>query len=258
MKVRTILAATAASASVLVASAVLAPAASAQTATAVASGSEAEKLAPGDFNSTFNANKAGWSGVSGAWYLQAGKLHSEGLPGKWTSVKHTNAYGDFVYQAKMRRQGSSQGQWANNLTIRGNPNSLDLDGHWQPSYIFQYSNNGYFSVWRISPAGVPTPIVNWTLTPAVIKGGKYNTLKVVASGNFFSYSINGRQVWSGFDNEIAFGKVGISYYTTVGATSQMDVDWAKLQTIAGRVAADPAAEVGTPVPGGSVDQAPAG
>jgi hypothetical protein len=65
-------------------------------------------------------------------------------------------------------------------------------------------------------------------------------------------------VWSGFDSEIAFGKVGISYYTTVGATSTMDVDWAKLQTLSNRLAADPAAEIGTPVPGGSMEQSPAG
>lgn len=100
--------------------------------------------------------------------------------------------------------------------------------------------------------------MSWTPTTAVIKGGKYNTLKVVASGDFFSFSINGHQVWSGFDNTIAFGKVGISYYTTPGATSTMDVDWAKLTTVGGaRLAADPPAEVGTALPGGSITEAPA-
>ena len=92
------------------------------------------------WNSNFSTNNLGWSRVSGAWYRSGGMWRADGLPGYWTSTKHTNVYENFVYQAKVKRDGNGGGYYNNSLVIRGNPASLNSAYEWSPSYIFGFTN----------------------------------------------------------------------------------------------------------------------
>lgn len=213
--------------------------------------------APG-WTSTFNANKNGWANVKGNWTLGGGALKANGIAGKRTSVKHHNNYSDFYYRVDMWRSGNSTGHAANALVIRGNPNQLNSTWDWKPSYMFQYTNIGYYSVWRTNPDGTYTAILPWTTTSVVKGAGAYNRVEVWASGDWFDFHINGVHLWSGYHTGNSFGQVGVSNYTEPGKTSLTRLNYAKLSPSATRVEhrhAAPAA--GKTVPGGSVNFSPA-
>lgn len=224
-------------------------------ATSSAQPADAGKLA--GWSSTFTYNAKGWSSVRGAWYRQAGKWRSDGLPGYWTSTKHGGYWGNFVYQAKVKRDGNGGGYWANALTIRGNPYSLSGDYRWLPSYHFNFTNTGYFSVWRNNYDGSETAIKGWTYS-SLVENAYWKNMKVVAQGNFFAFSINGRTLWSGYIYDVSSGMVGFSYYTDSSYWSTLQIDTASLQTISARdkVTLDPPAELGATLSGGSSMRSP--
>ncbi|MFH2040318.1 MAG: C39 family peptidase, partial [Chloroflexota bacterium] len=205
------------------------------------------------FNSTFNGSKAGWWKVTGNWYLAGGKLRSFGVSNAFSSAKHSNNYANFTYEARMYRTGETN--WANNLVIRGRPTVLSSTKSWSPSYIFEYSNSGYFSVWEISSSGVETVLKGWTTSSAIVKNG-WNTLKVVAVNSSLKFYINNILVWSGFDGTLKTGQVGFSFYRDATA-GRLDVDWARLW-IPTTAEMDLTEEVapGVEVSGGTIYQAP--
>ena len=142
---------------------------------------------------------------------------------------------------------------SNRIIIRGNPTSLGSTNWWKPSYYFQYTNTGQFSVYEVSSGGVITPLKAWTNSAAIVPNG-FNTLKVIAVGSSLRFYINGTLVWSGADSTLKTGKVGFGFFRDAAAGTQY-IDWAKLSTTA---TADLNEQViaGDEVPGGTVDQSP--
>jgi len=206
------------------------------------------------FNSSFNGSKAGWYNVKGTWNIFGGKyLRSSGLESKFSSARHSNNYDNFTYQARMYRTGETS--LANNLVIRGRPTVFSSSYNWAPSYIFEYTNSGYFSVWEISSTGVETALKTWTTSSAIVKNG-WNTLKVVASNASLKFYINNTLIWSGSDATLKTGQVGFSFYRNVSAGT-LDVDWATL-SVPTTAEMDLSEEVspGVEVPGGTIYQAP--
>jgi hypothetical protein len=183
-----------------------------------------------EFNSQFTINTAGWNPVNGNWLLStdgSGLYHTPGLVNLPVSTRHTNTYRNFTYEIKMQRSGCTY--CANTLIIRGDPLPLDPGKIWSTGYYFQYTNHGYFSVWKVDN-GVHTPLLNWTSSPA-IRLENWNALRVTASGNTLKFHINGTLVWSGADSSYQAGAVGISMYKdllTFG--NRLRVDWARLST----------------------------
>ncbi len=207
------------------------------------------------WSSSFNYNHNGWSVVSGSWYHDAGRYwRSEGRPDAWNSVRHVNTYRNFVFQSTFKREGNGGGYYNNSLIVRGRVN-WDGDDNWGPAYFFSFANNGYFSVWKEYGDGSYDPVQDWTYSSA-IDDLIWKKLKVTAVGNRMTFSINGRQVWSGYDYSFTAGQVGIGFYSAAGYWSTMRIDSANLQTLAGKVADDPAADVGKTVRGGSPTVAP--
>lgn len=179
-----------------------------------------------DFNSTFNGISTGWSAVRGTWSIyNAVYYKSAGAAGKVASAKHTGIYGDLTYEVSMRRTGTCTG-CANRIIIRGKPTSLDAVFSWKPSYYFQYSNNGNFSVFEMSSTGTETALKPWTFSAAIVQGG-WNTLKVIAVDNSLKFYINGTLVWSGNDTTLKTGQVGFGFYRDVNP-GILYVNWAKL------------------------------
>lgn len=215
---------------------------------------QAAQAAPAGFNSTFNGSKAGWSNVRGSWVLRPGNLYSTGLSGLRVSVKRSGNFSDFYYKVRMRRRGNSTGIAANALVLRGNPTRVDGVGYWKPSYLFQYANQGWYSVWRINPDGSSGAVAGWTPTSSVFGTG-YNLVEVWISGDFLDFHINGVHQWSGSDSGSSFGQVGVDYYTEPGRSAECWIDSAYLVTTA-RHRQCRLGGAGTPVLGGSVDLAP--
>jgi len=208
------------------------------------------------FNSTFNGSAAGWSSVRGAWNVYVSKYYrSIGLADKGASAKHTGTYGNFTYEARMKRSGVCT-SCSNRLIIRGNPNRLDSTYWWEPSYVFQYTNTGSFSVYEMSSTGVATALKPWTSSSAIVKNG-WNNLKVIANGNLLKFYINNVLVWSGSDPTLKTGTVGLGFFRYSDA-GQLLVDWAKLAVGAPDAVPDAAEEVapGIELLGGTLDQSP--
>jgi C1A family cysteine protease len=209
------------------------------------------------FDSQFNGTSTGWSTVRGAWSIYNSMYYrSAGLANLGASAKHTGSYGNFTYQVRMRRTGVCTG-CANRVIIRGNPASLSATNWWQPSYVFQYSNDGMFSVYEMSAAGTNTELKAWTYSANIVPNG-FNTIKVITSGSSLKLYINGVLVWSGTDATLTTGTVGFGFYRDAYAGT-LDVDWAKLTVpVTATLDFDPfeTTIAGEEVPGGTVDQSP--
>jgi hypothetical protein len=184
----------------------------------------------GGFNSQFNGSAPGWETHSGTWWIASDSWYTtDGLANAVASASYAASYKSFDYQAALWRFGCEG--CANRLIIRGVPTPLGSSGDWYKGYYFQYTRNGYYSIWKIV-AGTPTALQTWTSSSAVNQGNAWNTLRVVANGTKLYYYINGMLVWSGSDSSLALGRVGIGMYRDSTSTGdQLYVDWAKLSSL---------------------------
>lgn len=123
----------------------------------------------------------------------------------------------------MKRTGG--GTNANAILVRGNPYPLWGLNYWNTGYLFQYSGDGFYSIWKYVGGSVEL-IKFWTFSDAINQGDAWNTLKVRANGNQMDFFINDDLVWSGTDDSFSAGKVGISYFAADGVEFQ--VDYARL------------------------------
>ncbi len=208
-----------------------------------------------NFNSSFNGSAAGWSAVKGTWTIASSAYYqSTGLANTAASAKRIGKFGDVTYEVRMRRTGTCT-SCANRIILRGNPSSLVSTNWWKPSYVFQYSNQGFFSVYKVTSTGSIVALKGWTSSTAIVKNG-WNTLKVVAVGSSLKLYINGTLVWSGSDTSLKVGQLGVGFYRD-SAAGTLQVDWAKASTTP---TADPALfeEVapGVELGGGSIDLSP--
>jgi hypothetical protein len=208
-----------------------------------------------DFNSTFNTSSSGWSAATGTWSLYSSAYYrSTGLANLGAHAKRTGKYGDLTYEVRMNRTGVDTG-YSNRIIVRGNTASLNATKMWSPSYNFQYSNDGSFSVFEVDNTGTATALKAWTTSSAIVKNG-WNTLKVVAVGSSLKFYINGTLVWSGSDSTLKTGQVGFGFFRDTDAGTML-VDWAKLSTTP-TADANPYEEVaeGVELIGGTIDQSP--
>jgi N-acetylneuraminic acid mutarotase len=181
------------------------------------------------FDSQFNGSASGWNVIAGDWYQSANDIFTEGTDGLWSSVAYNTSFSNFDYQARMIRYGSDT--YSNQLIIRGTPTPLDPSRQWYSEYIFQYTRNGYYSVWKVVAGGGAIPLQGWTVSPAINTGDAWNILRVIASDSNLDYYINGTLVWSGNDTSLTSGRVGIGMYRpSPGAGDLLRVDWATLWT----------------------------
>ncbi len=186
----------------------------------------------GGFDSQFNGDAADWTAQSGSWFVDSSRyLSTTGISSKWSSVSHTKEFADLDYQAMFWRQGCTT--CSNNILIRGNPTPLRADNAWDSTYLFQYTADGSFSIWKLvtgNPGAIPLQF--WAPTPAINKGEAWNLLRVVAHGGYLYFYINNSLVWSGYDTSMAYGQAGISMYSDVSPLNQLWVDWATLASTA--------------------------
>jgi hypothetical protein len=196
------------------------------------------------FDSQFNGSADGWFTVKGAWKISSGKyLSSVGVAKKYASVMHVGTYENFTYTVKMKRSGvCTSTACASGIIIRGNPVLLNTYGDWKPSYTFNYTNDGYVSVWKVSSGGKYIALKKWAYSGYVNRKTYWNTLKVVANGKSLKFYINTKLIWSGSDTTLTTGNVGFQFGRD-GSAGTLLVDSATLTPISGSTSLDVPEEV---------------
>ena len=186
-----------------------------------------------------------WNTAFGPWNLKNGWYRSAGLSYYLNSVFHNGLYPTFSYIVRMRRINNSG--HTNRLFVRGTVHPLDSFKDWETGYAFQYSNDGYFSVYK-TVNGTFTALQNWTSTTAINPYG-WNKLKVKGLGSGFRFYINDLLVWSGSDSSLDSGKVGAGFYKHDSSWQPLLIDYAHLFTYVPSLEepADVWAEMGEPV-----------
>ncbi len=180
------------------------------------------KILPG-INSQFNGSSTGWVNRPGAtWVNNSVSYYTNGLNNLISSASYNKNFGNFTYQARMKRVGNSIN--SSGLVVRGLP-VFGSDNDWNTSYQFLYSQDGYFSVWK-GLSGSWTTLKGWTTSAAIVDNG-WNVLKVTADGSQFRFYINNSLVWSGTDSALTTGQVGILMDRGTVA-EKLEVDWATL------------------------------
>ena len=72
--------------------------------------------------SGFNVHHNGWTVLNGSWEHSDGKtIRTEGIANQWSALVRKSTFGDFTYEARMRRAGC--GACANGLIVRARPNA---------------------------------------------------------------------------------------------------------------------------------------
>jgi len=177
------------------------------------------------FNSQFNGNSTGWTlRPGGSWTAAAGTtLHTTGLTNKWSNISYGSVnFNNFTYSARMKRVSTTGG--ASGFWVRGTAAfTADINAV-NNGYLFLYSQNGCFSVWK-HVNGAVVAIKGWTLSSSIVKNN-WNLLKVTADGPALRFYINNTLVWAGSNTSFTNGKVALTMYRTT--SERLDVDWAML------------------------------
>jgi hypothetical protein len=183
---------------------------------------------PLGFNSQFTSNAAGWTPVKGAWSISsAGQYHTPGISGMFNSTRYKENYPTLTYTVRLKSTSCSN--CGNYLYFRGVPGPVNSDGRWNNGYVFEYSNNGYFTIGK-QVNGSWVTLQNWTYSSAI--SSTWNTLKVTAKGNFMQFFINNVRVAYGNFPGYSTGQVGIGFLRDYSLLGHLYVDYATLTTTA--------------------------
>ena len=167
--------------------------------------------------------------MRGTWFINAkGFYKTNGVINEIASSIHKTDFGMLTLEARMRRK-LGEASLPNRLHFRTAPDPLDGSGQWTNGYMFQYTNAGYYSVWKVVD-GVFSPVVGWTYSPQIVPYG-WNTLKVVANGDNMEFYINGVLHAAGSDGTHSIGRVALSMWRATVKAPFM-VDWVQVSNIA--------------------------
>jgi len=182
------------------------------------------------FDSQFNGSATGWEVHSGAWAVDSAFYSTPGVANFWSSASYVSTFTDFDYQAQLWRYGCNT--CSNHLAIRGTPYPLGTNHNWYSYYIFQYTRDGYYSIWKRIDGGTSVALQNWTFTSAINTYDAWNTLRVIASSGSFYFYINDILVWIGTDTSLIAGRAGVGMYQSVDSTGNyFYVNWATLSPL---------------------------
>jgi peptidase C39-like protein len=186
------------------------------------------------FDSQFNGSAAGWQVHSGSWYFDSNQWYTTaGVPYLWDSISYNATFSDLDYQASIWLIGNGPVF----LDIRGTPTPLSGNYEWDAGYSFGFSSTGNFSVFKSTGGSIWYTLQSWTFSSAIIQGGAWNILRVIAQGNNLYFYINGNLVWYGIDSSLPTGRVGFEMFD-VDTGDQLWIDWATLSTVVPREITD--------------------
>jgi peptidyl-Asp metalloendopeptidase len=179
------------------------------------------------FNSQFTGAAPGWQPRSGRWWIDGGQWYTtDGLANAWSTTGYEADLVDLDYEVELSRMGCDD--CPHGILVRGSPVPLGSAYRWNSGYGFYIRRDGQYAVFRYD-GGVSAVLQNYTPSPAIVTGGDWNRLRVLASGSSMTFYVNGTPVWSGADGLYPRGRVGLASYRTLAAGyDQLWVNWATL------------------------------
>ncbi len=179
-----------------------------------------------DFVSYFDSSSKGWTPVTGSWSIYNAEYYKcPGILNKISSIVHESRYPRLHYTVAMWRQNDRYG--TNRIIFRGKIKPLSPSYSWFEGYVFQYTNSGYYSVFKTT-AGKTTQLIGWT-TSSLIHQTDENTLQVIADGPNMFFYINYVLVATGTDATFTDGQIGVGMYEQVDGAPLL-VDFARVKT----------------------------
>ncbi len=177
------------------------------------------------FTSTFTSDMLKWKVVFGKWVLaNANYLKTNGTFGTYSSVVRKElTVNQLVYEVTMKRDSLVEDD--NYIYVYGDVNPLDEDYDWNSYYSFDYSSDGYVSIWK-RVDGAWTTVLDWVPDPNV-KPGDWNTLTVWLNEPDIVFYLNGYYMGSVTDTTFDSGFVGIGMWRDSSIKSPLWVDEAK-------------------------------
>jgi len=176
------------------------------------------------FNTQFTGSNVPWVAVRGTWTNNSGAFYyTAGIASQWSSSSYsTSSFTNVDYSARFWRNGDAL---ASCLAIRGTPGTQTAIGEWQHGYMFCYTRDGRYAVWK-RVNHVWTALQNYVATATVVQGSAWNLLRVRAVGTSMTFWINGTQVWTGNDSSLSSGRVALWMY----GTGPLWIDYATLNS----------------------------
>jgi hypothetical protein len=164
------------------------------------------------FNSQFSGSNVPWTAVRGTWTNTSGAFYyTAGIANQWSSASYsTSTFTNLDVSARFWRNGDAL---ASCIVLRGTPGTLTATGEWQHGYMFCYTRDGRYAVWK-RVSHVWTALQNYVATGTVVQGSAWNLLRARAVGTSLAFWINGTLVWSGSDGSLGSGRVAIWQYGT--------------------------------------------
>lgn len=167
-----------------------------------------------------------------------GYLVSEGLPNKCSAAVHyvSSTYDNLVAETKVRITGApSGGKYPEAYLALRMKNSVDPASQcWYGGYLFGYSNNGYYSIWKMSPTGDWTAIQPPTFTSYIYKNGvkkDWNILKVSAYRSSFTFYINDKLMKTFNDSTYSIGYFGFEMVNHGSVPTKFYADWISIDLL---------------------------
>ena len=187
--------------------------------------------------SNFEGLTSGWTPQAGGkWSIYKNAyFYSNGTAGKWSSSRFESPLSQLDFSARVLRSGgvlNTEGNAyypASYLAVRMG-DELGDNNAWLAGYLFGYTNQGVYSVWKMNQNGNTSVMQPWTKT-SLLAIEDWNTLRVAASDSALNFYINGILVWTGSDGGFKDGKVGFSFFNHANPSSSFFVDWASLSEL---------------------------
>lgn len=184
--------------------------------------------------SNFDGFIFGWTAQAGGkWSIYKNAyFFSNGTPDKWSSSSYDASMSQIDYSARVLRKDGvfitdGKAYYPASFLAVHMGNQLDKRNAWSGGYLFGYSNQPRYSVWRMNEDGSTTALQPWTET-SLIAVNDWNTLRVAIGESVFNFYINGVLVWNGADEHFPNGKLGFSFFNNPNPSSSFFIDWAKM------------------------------
>jgi hypothetical protein len=164
------------------------------------------------FNSQFSGSNVPWTAVRGAWSNNSSAFYyTAGISNQWSSASYsTRTFTNLDVSARFWRNGTAT---ASCIVVRGTPGTQTAIGEWQHGYMFCYTRDGRYAVYK-RVNHVWTALQNYVATTRVVQGSAWNLLRARAVGTSLAFWINGFLVWSGSDGSLGSGRVAIWEFGT--------------------------------------------
>jgi hypothetical protein len=171
-----------------------------------------------------------WSPYNSSLWTTAGgyyKALSHNQKWDYSYYKISLGSSNYTVEVKMKRVKGSKYS-SNSIVLATTTGHIGLNG-----YLFNYSVDGYYSVWKetnqnwITYSGGETQIKGWTFASIINRVmNNWNTLKIVRSGSSYSYYINGQLLTSFTDSTFDPRVVFLTFYAG-NVDTEVHYDYAK-------------------------------